>query len=184
MSGGRSVGRGPGPGPGHDSSERSTRYRFGPRERGGTLAGWRTGQIVTVAVGLVFGVLVLRWEPNAAGVAAAMAILVVYGALATVPIAGRTSEEWVPVAVCWGARRSGARKRRMAALRGLRLIRAGWQDMGVVHDRSARTLTAVLALRGASFALLGPDEQDRRVGAWASLLASLAREGSPVHRVQ
>ena len=184
MSGGRSVGRGPGPGPGHDGSERSTRYRFGPRERGGTLAGWRTGQIVTVAVGLVFGVLVLRWEPNAAGVAAAMAILVVYGALATVPIAGRTSEEWVPVAVCWGARRSGARKRRMAALRGLRLIRAGWQDMGVVHDRSARTLTAVLALRGASFALLGPDEQDRRVGAWASLLASLAREGSPVHRVQ
>jgi hypothetical protein len=162
----------------------STRYRFGPRERGGTLAGWRTGQIVTVAVGLVFGVLVLRWEPNAAGVAAAMAILVLYGAMATVPIAGRTSEEWVPVAVCWGARRSSAGGRRMGALRGLRLIRAGWQDMGVVHDRSARTLTAVLALRGASFALLGPDEQDRRVGAWASLLASLAREGSPVRRVQ
>ena len=184
MSGGRSVGRGPGPGPGHDSSERSTRYRFGPRERGGTLAGWRTGQIVTVAVGLVFGVLVLRWEPNAAGVAAAMAVLVVYGALATVPIAGRTSEEWVPVVVCWGTRRSGVGGRRMGALRSLRLVGAGWQDMGVVHDRSARTLTAVLALRGASFALLGPDEQDRRVGAWASLLASLAREGSPVHRVQ
>ena len=182
MSGGRSAG--PGRGPGDEGNGHSTRYRFGPRERGGTLAGWRTGQVVTVAVGLVFGVLILHWEPNAAGVAAAMAILVVYGALATVPIAGRTSEEWVPVAVCWGARRSGAGRRRMGALRGLRLIRAGWQDMGVVHDRSGRTLTAVLALRGASFALLGPDEQDRRVGAWASLLASLAREGSPVHRVQ
>lgn len=181
MSGGSA---GPGRGAGHEGSEHSTRYRFGPRERGGTLAGWRTGQIVTVAVGLVFGVVVLRWEPNAAGVAAAMAILVVYGALATVPIAGRTSEEWVPVAVCWGARRSGGGRRRMGALRGLTLMRAGWQDMGVVHDRSARTLTAVLALRGASFALLGPDEQDRRVGAWASLLASLAREGSPIHRVQ
>ena len=72
----------------------------------------------------------------------------------------------------------------MGALRGVRLLRAGWHDMGVVHDRAARTLTAVLALRGASFALLGPDEQDRRVGAWASVLASLAREGSPVHRVQ
>ncbi len=178
MSGGRSAG------PGGEGNGPSTRYRFGPRERGGTLAGWRTGQVVTVAVGLVFGVLILRWEPNAAGVAAAMAILVVYGALATVPVAGRTSEEWVPVAVCWGARRSGAGGRRMGALRGLRLLRAGWQDMGVVHDRSARTLTAVLALRGASFALLGPDEQDRRVGAWASLLASLAREGSPVRRVQ
>jgi hypothetical protein len=72
----------------------------------------------------------------------------------------------------------------MGALRGVRLLRAGWQDMGVVHDRAARTLTAALSLRGRSFALLGPDEQDRRVGAWASVLASLAREGSPVHRVQ
>ena len=179
---------------GHDPErgERSTRYRFGPRERGGTLAGWRTGQIVTVAVGLVFGVVILRWEPNAPGAAAAIGILVLYGALATVPIAGRTSDEWVPVAVCWGSRRGGPRGpsgvrgtgRGMGALRGLRLLRAGWHDMGVVHDRGARTLTAVLSLRGGSFALLGPDEQDRRVGAWASVLASLAREGSPVHRVQ
>jgi Putative type VII ESX secretion system translocon, EccE len=66
----------------------------------------------------------------------------------------------------------------------VRLLRAGWQDMGVVHDRSGRTLTAAVSLRGRSFALLGPDEQDRRVGAWSSVLASLAREGSPVHRVQ
>ena len=35
------------------SGERGSRYRFGPRERGGALAGWRAGQIVTVAVGLV-----------------------------------------------------------------------------------------------------------------------------------
>jgi hypothetical protein len=167
------------------SGEGGTRYRFGPRERGGTLAGWRTGQIVTVALGLVCGVLILRWEPNAAGVAAAIGLLVLYGALATVPVAGRTADEWVPVIVCWGSRRRnrlGAR--RMGALRGLRLLRADWHDMGVVHDRGTRTLTAALSLRGASFALLGPDEQDRRVGAWASLLASLAREGSPVHRVQ
>jgi len=164
----------------------SSRYRFGPRERGGALAGWRAGQILTVAVGLVFGVLVLRWEPNAIGVAAAIGILVLYGALATVPVAGRTGDEWLPVAVCWGARRAADRRGepRMPALRGLRLLRSGWHDMGVVHDRGARTLTAALSLRGASFALLGADEQDRRVGAWASVLSSLAREGSPVHRVQ
>jgi len=162
-----------------------SRYRFGPRERGGALAGWRAGQIVTVAVGLLFGVLVLRWEPNAAGVAAAIGILVLYGALATVPVAGRTGDEWLPVTVCWGTRRAGARRgSAMAALRGLRLLRAGWHDMGVVHDRTTRTLTAALSLRGGSFALLGPDDQDRRVGAWASVLSSLAREGSPVHRVQ
>jgi hypothetical protein len=170
--------------------ERGSRYRFGPRERAGALAGWRAGQIMTVAVGLVFGVLVLRWEPNAVGVAAAVGILVLYGALATVPVAGRTGDEWLPVVVCWGTRRNGVRggdrsgTGRIGALRGMRLLRAGWQDMGVVHDRAGRTLTAALSLRGGSFALLGADEQDRRVGAWASVLASLAREGSPVHRVQ
>jgi hypothetical protein len=167
------------------NAERGARYRFGPRERGGALAGWRAGQIMTVAVGLVFGVLVLRWEPNALGVAAAVGILVLYGALATVPVSGRTGDEWLPVVVCWGARRSGAwGAGRSGSLRGMRLLRADWQGMGVVHDRVGRTLTAALLLRGGSFALLGADEQDRRVGAWASVLASLAREGSPVHRVQ
>ena len=93
-------------------------HRFGPRERGGALAGWRAGQIITVAVGLVFGVLVLRWEPNAVGVAAAIGVLVLYGALATAPLSGRTGDEWLPVAVCWGVRRAGARgARRMGALR-------------------------------------------------------------------
>ena len=164
-----------------------SRYRFGPRERGGALAGWRAGQILTVAVGLVFGVLVLRWEPNAVGVAAAIGILVLYGALATVPVAGRTGDEWLPVDGVLGRPACRWSPRRVAAwppLRGLRLLRAGWHDMGVVHDRAARTLTAALSLRGGSFALLGADEQDRRVGAWASVLSSLAREGSPVHRVQ
>jgi hypothetical protein len=167
------------------SADGGSRYRFGPRERGGALAGWRAGQILTVAVGLVFAVLVLRWEPNAAGVAAAIGILVLYGALATVPVSGRTGDEWLPVAVGWGTRRAaqpGARH--MSALRGVRLLDSGWRDMGVVHDNPARTLTAALSLRGRGFALLGVDEQDRRVGAWASVLSSLAREGSPVHRVQ
>ena len=134
------------------------------------------------------------------GVAAAVGILVLYGALATVPVSGRTGDEWLPVVVCWGARRAGRRRTGVGsgsksgvgaggrvgpgALRGMRLLRTEWQDMGVVHDRAGRTLTAALLLRGGSFALLGADEQDRRVGAWASVLSSLAREGSPVHRVQ
>src|ERR1700727_1234859 len=118
------------------SAERGSRYRFGPRERGGGLAGWRAGQIVTVAVGLVFGVLVLRWEPNAAGGAAAIGVLVLYGALATVPVSGRTGDEWLPVVVCWGTRRAGGGGAgHLGALGGPRLLHAGWQDMGVVHDR-------------------------------------------------
>jgi hypothetical protein len=138
-----------------------------------------------VAVGLVIGVLVLRGEPNVAGVAAAVCVLVLYGAMATVPVSGRTGDEWLPVVVCWAARRTRVPGgRAMGAFRGVALLRAGWRDMGVVHDRPGRTLTAAVSLRGRSFALLGPDDQDRRVGAWSSVLASLAREGSPVRRVQ
>ena len=139
-----------------------------------------------MAVGLVFGVLVLRWEPNAAGVAAAIGILVLYGALATVPVAGRTGDEWLPVVVCWGARRAGRAGRAAhgrAARRAPAARRLARHGRGA-RPRGTRTLTAALSLRGGSFALLGADEQDRRVGAWASVLSSLAREGSPVHRVQ
>jgi hypothetical protein len=162
-----------------------SRYRFGPRERGGALAGWRAGQIVTVALGLVVGVLVLRLQSNAAGVGVALIVLVACVALAVWPVGGRTGEEWLPVVVCWGSRRLVRRRmRRMDPLRGLWLLRAEWRDMGVVYDRRSRTVTAALSLRGQSFALLGPDEQDRRVGSWSSVLAALAREGSPIRRVQ
>ena len=167
------------------SREPGQRYRFGPHERGGGIAGWRAGQIVTVAIGLLLGVLALRWQPDAAGAVAAIGILVLFGALATVPVAARTGDEWLPVTVCWAARRVGWPGRRpLGAFRGLRLLQTGWHGMGVIHDSRARTLTAALAVRGRSFALLAADEQDRRVGAWSSVLASLAREGSPVHRVQ
>ena len=60
----------------------------------------------------------------------------------------------------------------------------GWTAAGAVIDARARTITGVLALRGHDFALLGPDEQDRRIASWSRVLSSLAREGSDVHRLQ
>jgi hypothetical protein len=175
----------------------SARYRFGLRERGGALAGWRAGQILTVASGLLVGVVILRSQPDVTGVAVAFLILLTCVALATWPVSGRTGDQWIPVVVRWSARRLGGRgsgrgpwrssgwgSRRTDALCGLRLLSVGPRDLGVVHDVRGRTLTAVLSLRGRSFALLGPDEQDRRVAGWSVVLAALAREGSPVRRVQ
>jgi hypothetical protein len=173
----------------------SARYRFGLRERGGALAGWRAGQILTVALGLLVGVVVLRSQPDATGVAVAFLILLTCVALATWPVAGRTGDQWIPVVVRWSARRAGGSgsgrapspwraSRRTDVLCGLRLLSVGPRRLGVVHDVRGRTLTAVLSLRGRSFALLGPDEQDRRVAGWSVVLAALAREGSPVRRVQ
>ena len=125
------------------------------------------------------GVLVLRAEPNVAGVGVAVLILAACGAMATWPVSGRTGDQWLPVVVRWGTRRLGrGGLRRMDSLAGLRLLSVGPHAMGVVHDRRGRTLTAGLSVRGRGFALLGPDEQDRRVAGWSSVLATLAREGS------
>jgi hypothetical protein len=165
-------------------SEGGARYRFGPRERGGALAGWRAGQILTVALGLVVGVFVLRAQPNPAGIGVGVVILVACGAMATWPVSGRTGDQWLPVVMRWISRLGFGGMRKMESLRGLRLLSVGPRDMGVVHDRRGRTLTAALSLRGQGFALLGPDEQDRRVAAWSSVLATLAREGSLIRRVQ
>ena len=89
----------------------SARYRFGPRERAGALAGFRAGQILTVALGLVVGVLVLRSRPDATGVGVALLMLVLCAALATWPLAGRTGDQWIPVVVRWCTRRVGGRGR-------------------------------------------------------------------------
>ncbi|HUA95183.1 MAG TPA: SCO6880 family protein, partial [Acidimicrobiales bacterium] len=58
------------------------------------------------------------------------------------------------------------------------------QALGVLYDRRAATFTAALVLEGHSFALLGGEEKERRVTGWSGVLAALAREGSPVHRIQ
>ncbi len=210
-----------------------TRYRFGPLERRGLIAGWRGGQIASVAGGLVIAVLVLRSRPSAASVAVALVVVVGGVALACWPVAGRTGEEWLPTVVRWGSsglsnarhhrsstpaagrcvgpdgvrcfaagtqRRAArtskgapcaivnARAAKRSVLGGLSILSArgepGAAAIGVVHDPMARTYTAVVAVRGHSFALLGPEDKERRVGGWASVLASFARERSAVHRIQ
>ena len=54
----------------------------------------------------------------------------------------------------------------------------------MVKDRRARTYTAVLAVKVTSFGLLDRSEQEARQAGWGGVLASLAREGSPVSRIQ
>lgn len=171
------------------------RYRFGPLERRGLIAGWRGGQIGAVAGGLVVAVGMLRALPPAAGAVAALVAVGVGAAVATWPVAGRTAEEWAPDAVrhTIGVGRA-AWQARGDVFTGLRLldVEVGAADAGpalqrragVIVDARARTYTAVLPARGAGFVLLGEDDKARRVARWAGVLSSLAREGSLVHRLQ
>ncbi len=220
------------------------RYRFGPLERRGLIAGWRGGQIAVVAAGAVLAIAVLRRRPTLPTIAVAVLLVAVSVALAWWPIAGRTAEQWLPTVVRWGTSGlSGGRRRRAGAetaghcigpdgapclvattkvaarrpggevprtesssgaarasggagptrgrqgtFAGLRVLGFRAQDgegtLAVVHDERAKTYTAVMELLGHSFALLSGDEKERRVASWASVLSSLARERSVVHRVQ
>ncbi|HEY2565531.1 MAG TPA: SCO6880 family protein [Acidimicrobiales bacterium] len=200
-------------------ADERVRYRFGPLEQRGLIAGWRGGQIISVAGGLVIAMLSIRSHPTVGGVILALGFVSIGTASACWPIRGRTGEQWLPIAARWvadglgGGRRrlsdasslgsqrpvsggrhrqpTGGRSRRPTGVfEGLRLMATpadadhGWTAAGAVIDARARTITGVLALRGHDFALLGPDEQDRRIASWSRVLSSLAREGSDVHRLQ
>jgi hypothetical protein len=203
------------------------RYRFSPLERRGVIAGWRGGQIASVAASLVVGVLALRSSPSVAGVLVTLVAVGVGVAFAFWPIAGRTPEQWFPLAVRWLWARSSGHGRQLAPgprhghqvsldlghsgpdgyIVGPAPVSAHWgakrsvfwglsleglpfgptsspAEVGVVMDGPSRTATAVLAVRGHSFALLGPTDQDARISAWARVLSAMAREGSDVHRIQ
>jgi hypothetical protein len=206
--------------------DEAVRYRFPPLERRGVIAGWRGGQIASVAVGLSAGVVLLRSRPTLAGAVLAVVAVGASVAVSFWPIRGRTGEQWLPLVArrlaAWstggrrqvstdrlaghvvgverasgrvtgvvGPGRSGGRSgARLATLEGVSVVAvpSGLQGadapMGVVLDRSARTATAVVAVRGHSFALLGRGDQDAAIAAWARVLSSMAREGAAVHRVQ
>jgi len=87
----------------------------------------------------------------------------------------------------WGGR-VGHGPARQGPLAGCELVAppvgVGGRRLAVVHDRRCGTHVGVLAVHASGFALVGDDEQRRRVEAWASVLAGLAREGTVVHRVQ
>jgi hypothetical protein len=200
------------------------RYRFGPLERRGLIAGWRAGQIAAVAVGVVLAIAVLHRHPTLPTIAVAAVLVAMGVATAWWPIGGRTAEQWIPTVVRWGSTglpgrrrwRSGVERRghRIGPDGSPRLVADDGADatglspkarqkgpfgcleilgfaareadgrVAVVHDQRGRTYTVVLELLGHSFALLSGEEKERRVASWASVLSSLARERSLVHRVQ
>jgi hypothetical protein len=88
------------------------KYRFGPLERRGLIAGWRGGQIAVIAAGLVVGVVALRAHPDPIGVIAAVLALGSSLAVACWPLGGRTGEEWLPTVVRWGTDGVVGRRRR------------------------------------------------------------------------
>lgn len=189
-------------------SEPRRTYRFGPVERRGFLGPVRVGQAAIVIAGLIVAFVLLGADPSpghAAGAALSLAVSVVF---ATVPVAGRTAEEWLPVTGAWLARRLVGAHRFHAeaptagsavgrheslhrtdeslprALAGVQIVELPYRGhpVGGVSQRGGRWLTAVLACRVMSFSLLDAVAQERNLSQWGSVLSGCA--DTPVRRVQ
>jgi hypothetical protein len=184
-----------------------TSYRFGALERRGMAGTLRTGQVVLIGASCLFAIAVFRRLPNVTGLVLAL-ISVLAACLATwLPIAGRTFDEWAPILVAWAlhrhkyasdAPRAGAR----VNLSSRTLVRptelpppldrvvleaaplADGRELGVFADRRAGTYTALAVVRVRSFGLLAAADQERRLERWGQVLASMARDGGSIRRIQ
>ena len=185
------------------------RYRFGPLEQRGVVGPLRLGQVAVLALAATLGLGALYAFRNWFGLGVALLLLGGAGAAVVLPFEGRTLEAWAPLGIRWVLRsreqKRGYRSRapgtgfRSSAegatagegslpgeLAGLRMLEVpyGSDCVGVIHDRAAGTYTAALAVRAGAFGLLDGAEQERKLDGWGSVLASLARDGSPVRRLQ
>jgi hypothetical protein len=183
------------------------RYRFGALEQRAVVGPLRLGQASIVAGAALVGLGSMYAIGGVLSLVIAVATMIGAGFAILVPIEGRTAEEWAPVAIAWvlGGRstfrtatigagfRAGGEGPELAArvsmppqLEGAELLSLpyGPAEVGVLAERRAGTYTAALAVRAGSFGLRDPGEQQRKLEAWGAVLASLAREGSPVRRVQ
>jgi hypothetical protein len=185
------------------------RYRFGPLEQRNVVGPLRVGQVAVVASGALIGLGSLYVLHSFLGLIVALLVLALAAAAICVPVEGRTAEEWAPVVGRWlrRRRRAEAGYRSSApgagtqvgldgeaahenslppALSGINLLTIpyGSEQVGVIEDRRAGTFTAAMAVRAGAFALCDAGEQERALDAWGAVLASCARDGSPVRRLQ
>lgn len=99
-------------------ADSARRYRFGSVERRGILAGYRSGQVGVVAVGLVAAVVLAQLGPN--GVLGGGAVLVLAVVVVAVPVGDRPLEAWAGVTAAFVLRRLVGAHRHVGgeALRG------------------------------------------------------------------
>ncbi len=183
------------------------RYRFGPLERSGVIAGWRGGQVACVGTSLVCAVVILRTDAHLTGLVMACAAVATGGFCAAWPVGGMTVEQWIPIVIRWmtGGKRLrtslapaegrfggqirvvGNRWSMPGVLEGCTVLPAaapGGGTVGVVCDERQGFYSAALVVSSPGFGLLEPVDRDQRVASWSALLAGLARERCPVDRLQ
>ena len=165
--------------------------KFSRLTRRGVLLGLSLSQLI--ALGLGVGSLVWAFYAGG-GMFIAFSAPVWLSAVATVwiRISGRAIVEWIPVIFWWLWKTTGGQllyRRRVVrprpagslALPGDMARLREYEDpitgAGMVHDPTASTLTAIVAVSHPAFVLLDPGEQERRVSSWGRVLATECRSG-------
>jgi hypothetical protein len=187
-------------------------YTFGPLERRGLAGGVRAGQIVAVGVATVVAIVAVDTSPSATGLAVAVLALAIALVVAVFPVADRTISDWLPVIGSFALRPARRRRAFRSAvplagrvarrthnasveigdappdappsLRGVRIVDASYRErsIGALSEQGGRLVTAVLACRAGSFAMLDPEAQERRLARWGLILSGTA--ASAVRRIQ
>lgn len=165
--------------------------KFSRLTRRGILLGLSLSQLVALGI----GVTTLVWAFYAGGgmlIALSAPVWLCAASVVWIRIAGRPIVEWIPVAFWWMWKTTGGQllyRRRVVkprpagslALPGDMARLREYDDpitgAGMVHDPTASTLTAIIAVSHPAFALLDPGEQERRVSSWGRVLATVCRSG-------
>ena len=180
------------------------RYRFGDLTHRGPLGAVRPGQVALGLAGAIWAIACLDLSPSGTGLLAGVSGLLIALASATMPVGGRTVEQWLPVVCGWLTSLASGRVRSTcqppaatvtlpASESSLRHVRDGSAAappqlgkvrivgveyrgglVGAVSERRGRRLTAVLVARAPGFALADRDEQEQRLAVWASVLQAAA----------
>ena len=182
-----------------------TRYRFGPLEKRGVLLGLSPLQLGVLTVAAIAGLLILRIDTDVITVSATAVVVGLTGFCVFARAEGRPIVEMVPIGVAWMWRRARGKTRWVSAapltgrtrvaeeqmtmppaLKSISILAAPVTggEIGILKDAAAKTYTAVISVRGRSFALLDAMAKSRLLEQWADVLAGLAREGSAIKRVQ
>ena len=156
------------------------RYLLGPLERRGLVAGWRAGQVAVVAVGCALAGALVAISTSPPGIVAALVAVALGLASATIPLGGRTIDEWIPSLVSFAATRRGDVILDVEVVDSATLGVHG--GIGVVRHRSG-ALSVTLALDSTGISLLEAEATDRRVDGFLAALGALAREGCGIDRI-
>jgi hypothetical protein len=156
--------------------EQPPTYALGPLERRGLVAGWRPGQVLAVAGAALAAGAVVVAARSSSGVVAAVLLLVGGLVVATVPVHGRTLEEWVPSIVAHVSHR-----RRSSSLE--LCVGCDPETGAAVLEVGGGRIVVILGVEATGIGLLDQAGRERRVAGLMAALAALGSSRGAIDRV-